>query len=71
MQADQNAEQHQGNAQPAAVVEQENGRIHLQAQIGRQDERRRHQHNFRQQKGERSDWYEYLEQTNHPMGTGS
>ena len=53
----------------AAIVEQEDGRIHLQHKIGGEDECRRYQEYFGDQKGQRADWDKDLEQTNH-LGPG-
>ena len=46
MQAHQNAEHHQHNAGQPAIVEEEDGGIDFEDKVGREDERRGHQHDF-------------------------
>ena len=65
MQAHQNADEHQGNPEEAAIVEEKNRRIDFENNVGGEDERRGHQQNLGDQQRQRGNWYEDLEQTNH------
>ena len=56
---------YQGDSEEAAIVEQKNGGIDFENDVGGEDEGRGHQQNLGDQKRQRGNWYEDLKQTNH------